>query len=394
MLAPGAAAVLEATREPCLLVDREGRVRAANRSAHRLLGHAPPAMLAQPLAAIVGGVSEPLEDYLRRCFASGEPTLGSVAPHADPAAPLRVEGSRVATAPPGPPLALLRFSPRSTAGARFVALNRQLGDLRNEIERRKRAEAALAAKVAEMQEADRQKSRFIALLSHELRNPLQPIRTLLHVIGRDPRADLVRSSVAMMERHLAHLVRLVDDLLDLSRIATGKIRVHIGEVSLCEAVELAAASVLPRIEAKAQRLELAVPRDLVVLGDADRLRQVLANLLDNACKFTPRDGHIAVEGAVEGGQAVVRVRDSGPGVPPEIAASVFDFFVQGESGEGRSREGLGLGLALARSVAQLQGGELSLAPPREGGGAEFVLAMPLPGEGREGRAGRERAATC
>ena len=374
MLEAPAQSLLEALAEPCLVVRRDGGIVAANRSALTLLGER--SLAQRNVAEYFRGGSEAIDSLLARCLGSGEPTLGAVETSAGPPRALRVEGARLAHEPGAPALALLRLFPRHAAGSGFVALNQRLGELTNEVARRRRAEEALARKVAEMENLDLQKNRFIALLSHELRNPLAPIVTLVHVLRLDTTPDRVRRSVAVMERHLQHLIRLVDDLLDFSRIATGKVRVAPADVGLAEVLDMAAASVRPRADARGQVLELAVPEGLRVRADADRLRQVVGNLLDNASKFTPPGGRIDVTASTEGAQAVIRVKDTGPGVAPELRPRIFDFFMQGEAPIDRSHNGLGLGLALARNLIEMQGGSIALAPG-EGEGAEFLLTVPL-----------------
>ncbi len=378
MLEPAAKRLLDAIREPCMIVDHEGLVVAANRTACRTLKREEAAIAGRPLEAVLDAGSEPIDAYLRRCFGNGEATLGSLLLRGGDAAvdALRIEGCRLAADAGSCAQVLLRMSPRQASGSQFVALNQRLAELGGEVVRRQRAELALAAKVAELEQADRQKNRFIALLSHELRNPLAPIRMALHILTLDPRPERLQRSLAMMQRHVLHLIRLVDDLLDFSRIATGKIRIEISEASLDEILEVAAAGVRPRIDAKAQALEVVAAERISVRADPDRLRQVMGNLLDNASKFTPEGGRIVVGAAVESGQAVIRVKDSGPGIPPALHSKVFEYFAQGDNAVDRAHNGLGLGLALARSLCELQGGSVTLAP-RAGNGAEFIVTVPL-----------------
>jgi len=374
--------LLDAIGEPCLVARRDGCIVAANRAALRLLGEA--AVAGRHLGSYFNGTSEALDSLLRRCLGSGEPVVGALETMESPQRTLRVEGARLASRPGEQALALLRLCPRHSAGSQFVALNQRLGELTREVTRRRRAEAALAAKIAEMEGLDRQKNRFIALLSHELRNPLAPILTLVHVLKLDTTPERVRHGIGVMERHVQHLIRLVDDLLDFSRIATGKVRIVLADVSLVDVLNMAVAAIRPKADARGQVLEVAAPEGLVVRADADRLRQVIGNLLDNASKFTPAGGRITMTSALENGLAVVRVKDSGCGVPPALAPKIFDFFMQGEAPIDRLHNGLGLGLALARNLVELQGGSIALAPGN-GEGAEFVVTIPLPGAGPAGQ---------
>jgi signal transduction histidine kinase len=212
-----------------------------------------------------------------------------------------------------------------------------------DVTERKRLEQELRQRLQELAQADRQKNEFLAMLAHELRNPLAPMRNALHLM-RMPGASgpMVNQARDMMERQMHHLVRLVDDLLDVSRIIRGKIELRREPVDLAVAVARAVETAQPAVEARGHQLTISLPERLVwVEGDLIRLAQVIANLLTNAAKYTDKAGHISLKVEREGGEAVVRVRDTGVGIPPELQPRIFDLFVQGDRSLARSQGGLG-----------------------------------------------------
>jgi signal transduction histidine kinase/DNA-binding response OmpR family regulator len=231
----------------------------------------------------------------------------------------------------------------------------------------------------EVEHADRQKNEFLSMLAHELRNPLAPIRnalTFLRMSGEsDPDVTWARE---LIDRQVTHLVRLVDDLLDVSRITRGKIRIELAGVDLASVVTSAAETSRPLIEAASHRLEVALsPEPLWVNADQARLSQVLANLLNNAAKYTPEGGLITLSVSREGSEACVRVRDNGMGIPAEMLAKVFDLFTQVDRSLDRSQGGLGIGLTLVQRLVELHGGRVEVASEGPGRGTEFTVRLPL-----------------
>ncbi len=245
-----------------------------------------------------------------------------------------------------------------------------IGTGTDETERR-RAEEAL-------READRRKDEFLAMLSHELRNPLAPIRNGLQVLRAGGLAPAAAATLEMMDRQLHHLVRLVDELLDVARLTQGTIRLHKGPVELAEAVARAVEAARPLVEARRHELTVALPpRPLPLEADLPRLAQVFANLLDNAARFTPEGGRLALTAAAEGNEAVVRVRDDGIGIRPEMLPRVFELFAQADQSLDRSSGGLGVGLTLVRSLVEMHGGTVEAHSDGPGTGSEFVVRLPL-----------------
>ncbi|HEX9940495.1 MAG TPA: ATP-binding protein [Thermoanaerobaculia bacterium] len=228
-------------------------------------------------------------------------------------------------------------------------------------------------------EADRRKDEFLAMLGHELRNPLSAIRNSLWVLdqagSKEERA--VRQRDVIM-RQTRHLVRMVDDLLDVSRVTRGKIILKQRQVDLQEVVERCLSELGMAALARSNGLEVEVEtRPALVQGDPVRLEQVLCNLLQNAVKYTPRGGRLRVSVDAEDGQAVLRVRDTGIGLSPEMLQTIFAPFAQVESSRQRSEGGLGLGLPLVKSLAELHGGRVEAASGGPGRGSEFTVRLPL-----------------
>ena len=227
-----------------------------------------------------------------------------------------------------------------------------------------------------LQEADRRKDEFLATLAHELRNPLAPIRNALQLLQRlrieDPTARVAQD---IMDRQVRHMVRLIDDLLDVSRITRGRLELRRQPVELAQVIEQALETSRPHLS---QQLTISLPSEPIHL-DADpvRLSQVLSNLLNNAAKFTPKSGRIGVSASLEGGTAVIRVRDTGVGIAPEQLARIFQIFSQAGSALDRSTGGLGIGLSLARSLVELHGGTIEARSEGRDKGAEFVVRLPV-----------------
>jgi PAS domain S-box-containing protein len=231
----------------------------------------------------------------------------------------------------------------------------------------------------DLEKAAKNVNEFIAMLAHELRNPLAPIRTAVQVMAK-ARADAetLESMRQTIDRQSAQLARIVDDMIDIARITRGSLVIDHEPVELAEVVRRALETATPAIEAARHGLEVQVPESgLVVHGDRDRLTQLLSNLLNNAARYTPPGGRIAVRAYREDGHGIISVRDTGRGIEPQVLERIFDMFVQGRSPLSRVGGGLGIGLALARRIAELHGGTLEARSEGEGKGSEFVVRLPL-----------------
>jgi PAS domain S-box-containing protein len=237
-----------------------------------------------------------------------------------------------------------------------------------------------------LHDADRRKDEFLAVLAHELRNPLAPIRNAVQVIARAPEPETLASAAAILERQVTQMVRLIDDLLDVSRIAQGKLKLRRKPTSLASIIEAAVETVQPLLRVKRQVFEQKVPAASVMIeADGVRLSQVLANLLHNAIKYTPPGGHISLAADVDSRRRMIelRVTDSGIGISPQALETIFTMFSQlphdeEAAGNGSGRhDGLGIGLALARAVVSLHGGTIHAISEGADRGAQFVLRLPL-----------------
>jgi PAS domain S-box-containing protein len=241
-----------------------------------------------------------------------------------------------------------------------------------DIDDQRRAEESL-------READRRKDEFLGMLAHELRNPLAAISNAVQVVqhkGND--AETVRWATELVSRQVRHMVRQVDDLLDVSRIGRGKIELCMERIELATVVNHAVEAVSPLCENRRHELTVKLPSDpMLVEGDAVRLTQVVGNLLNNACKFTDGGGRIWLTVEQEGEQAVIRVRDTGVGIGASDLHRIFEVFTQADTSLERSREGLGLGLALVKSLVELHGGAVEAHSAGHGQGSEFVVRLPL-----------------
>ena len=231
----------------------------------------------------------------------------------------------------------------------------------------------------DLQQAASNVNEFIAVLAHELRNPLAPIRAALDVMARIPAGDTRQEEMRQaIERQAAQLTRIVDDMLDIARITRGSLAIRQERVAMAEAVRIALESAKPAIDSARHRLQIDLPADpVLVKGDLHRLAQLLANLLNNAARYTAEGGTIALRLRADDGQAVVEVRDNGRGIAADMLERIFEMFEQGRSLLQRGGGGLGVGLALARRIAQLHEGTLEAHSAGEHKGSEFILKLPL-----------------
>ena len=232
----------------------------------------------------------------------------------------------------------------------------------------------------DLEKAAKNVNEFIAMLAHELRNPLAPIKMAVEVMAKAPNdAEACEAMRQTIARQSAQLARIVDDMIDIARITRGSLVIEHAPVELGEVVRRAVETAAPAIAAARHALEVEVPSDgLVVHGDRDRLTQLVASLLNNAARYTPAGGRIWVRASREDGHALLSVRDTGRGIEPQIIERIFDMFVQGRSALERVGGGLGIGLALARRIAELHGGTLDAKSEGANRGAEFVVRLPLP----------------
>ena len=248
-----------------------------------------------------------------------------------------------------------------------------------DITERRRSDAALRRMAADLSEANRLKTEFLATLAHELRNPLAPIRSGLQFLRRSPGdADAVARVQDIMERQLSHMVNLVDDLLDVARITRGQVELRCERVELASVLTAAAETSMPLIEAARHDFALRLPQEPLVLdADPTRLTQVVSNLLNNAARYTPKGGQIVLEATRDGEQALVTVSDNGIGIAPDKLDDVFRMFTQVGQAQQPGSGGLGIGLSLVRSLVELHGGSVSATSAGTNAGSVFTVRLPL-----------------
>ena len=250
----------------------------------------------------------------------------------------------------------------------------------------------IRAQLEERRHASERKDQFLATLAHELRNPLAPIRNSLSILRHSGTGQPVASVCEIMERQVNHMVRLVDDLMEVSRITRGKIELRRDVVDLAAVIAAAVETSRPLIDSGHHELTVTMPREALLLdADPTRLAQVFSNLLNNAAKYTDPGGRISIEARREGDGAVVTVSDSGMGIPADALPRLFEMFAQVDARDSRAQSGLGIGLSLARSLVELHGGSVSAASEGAGKGSQFVVRLPL-AEGRTAGAAASAAA--
>ncbi|NNU43464.1 ATP-binding response regulator [Ramlibacter montanisoli] len=238
--------------------------------------------------------------------------------------------------------------------------------------------------LAELEDQNRRKDDFLAMLAHELRNPLAPVRFAAHGILREADGERLRRLAEVVERQVGHMASLIDELLDVSRLARGQMRIEPETLDFAEVVRQARESHRVTAEARGVRIELDAAAPVPVRGDRTRLAQLVENLLDNALKFTSPPGRVKLTVAAEGDAAVLQVEDDGAGIPAHLLAHLFEPLTQADRSLDRTGGGLGLGLTLVRGIAQLHGGTASAHSPGPGCGSRFEVRLPrAPAEDRE-----------
>jgi signal transduction histidine kinase len=298
---------------------------------------------------------------------------------------------RVRSHSPGVPLVVLTGTDDEELGNKAVQAGAQDYLIKGQVDgpllrralryaiERGRIEEELRRRAEQLADMDRRKDEFLATLAHELRNPLAPIRNSLHILQlsqhQSPAAEQVHE---MMKRQVNHMVRLVDDLLEVSRITRGKIELRKERVELAAVLRNAVETSRPLVEAARHQLAISIaPEQLTLEVDPVRLAQVIANLLNNAAKYTAEGGQIWLTALRDGDEAVVSVRDNGLGIPPDMLPRVFDMFAQVDHTLKRSQGGLGIGLTLARTLVEMHGGRIEAHSGGPGQGSEFTVRLPL-----------------
>jgi PAS domain S-box-containing protein len=348
------AAIVESSQDVIISKSLDGTIRSWNREAERVFGYRADEAIGQPITLIIPADRQDEERDIMARLRRGE----------------RVEHfETVRRAKDGRLVELsIAISPIRDAAGRVIGASKAARD----ISERKKIEEALRT-------ADRRKDEFLAVLAHELRNPLAPLANGLQVIRLAPGdARAVAQARTMMERQLAHLVRLVDDLLDVSRISRSKMELRRSRLLLSDVLNSAIETARPLIEAAKHTLTVSIPPEPIHLdGDLTRLSQVFSNLLTNSAKYTDARGQIFLEVIPRSGEVVVSVRDTGIGIAADQLEAVFGMFSQIDPRIERSGGGLGIGLALVKGLVKMHGGSVTAQSPGRGRGSTFSVTLPV-----------------
>jgi PAS domain S-box-containing protein len=371
------AGVLASVLDAIVTIDHQGRLIEFNAGAEQIFGYRAADAIGRELAELIVPPRwrERHRTGLARYVATGE---GTLLDRRTEMQALRADGSEFPVE-----MTIWRVigsqPPMITGYLRDITVRNRTEEerarlLAREQEARARAEA-LAEDLREQQAA---KDRFLAMLGHELRNPLAPVTNVLEILRQRGGSAEDQELVAMMSRQVKHMARLVDDLLDVSRISRGGVAVRLERLELGRLVANALEASRPSLDAKGHRLALSLCSEpLWIVGDPTRIEQIVSNLISNAERYTPRDGEIAVTLSREGGDALLAVRDDGIGIRPELLPQIFEAFQQGDHVPGSMQQGLGLGLTLVRSLAELHGGSVKATSRGPGQGSEFTVRFPL-----------------
>jgi PAS domain S-box-containing protein len=355
------AAIIESSHDAIISKTLNGVIRTWNAGAERLFGYRAEEAIGRSITLIVPPERLDEEQEILARLARGE--------RIDHFETVRIakDGRRIDIS--------LTVSPIRNAEGHIIGASKIARDVTG----RKEAEEALRAAVEALQEADRRKDEFLALLAHELRNPLAPLRNGLQVMRlASGDADLVARTRDMMDRQLSHMVRLIDDLLDVSRIGSNKMELRRSRVLLADVLSSAVETARPALEAAGHELTVSLPQEPIHLdADLTRLAQVFGNLLNNSAKYTERGGSIWLTATREGEEAVVSVRDNGIGIPAEALSAIFEMFSQVDRPMERSAGGLGIGLALVKGLVEMHGGSVEAASPGQGQGSTFTVRLPV-----------------
>ena len=355
------AAIIESTDDAIVSKSLDGHIQSWNAGAERLFGYSAEQAVGRHISLIIPPDRLKEEDDIVAKLKAGQRIehFETERQHAD--------GRRL--------IVSLTISPLKDAAGTVIGASK----IARDITAQRQAEDDLRKLATDLAEADRRKNEFLAMLAHELRNPLAPISNAARILRHgDEDRHAVRMASEMLERQVGQMTRLVDDLLDMSRITRGSIELRKRHVELAPIVQQAIEAVRAQYACLDHELTVSLPPEPVHLhADPARLAQVIGNLLNNACKFMDRRGHVWLTAVEQDGEAVIRVRDTGIGIAAEQLTRVFDMFTQVDSSLERSRDGLGLGLTLVKTLVELHGGRVEARSDGLGRGSEFIVRMPV-----------------
>jgi protein-histidine pros-kinase len=354
---------LEAAPDAVVIIDQDGTIVQVNAQTEKLFGYAREELLGQPVEILLPQRFRARHIEHRRAYFT-DPRPRSMGNYLELIG-LRKDGREFPVD--------VSLSPMPADAGRLVA------SAIRDMTAYRRLEEKLRQQAAALREADRRKDQFLATLAHELRSPLTAIAQSAELVCRPHTpSDLQEWAVCSVQRQTRYMLRLVEDLWDLARVRRDEVTLRIEPTNLDEVVRQATEISRPVIEERKHSLQVHLPRKpLRVPGDATRLVQVFCNLLGNAARYTPKEGHIRLSAVREGNVAVLRVRDDGVGISREMLTRVLELFTQLESGKKASAGGLGIGLALVRRLVEMHGGSVEAFSEGEGQGSEFVVRLPL-----------------
>jgi PAS domain S-box-containing protein len=355
------ASIVESSDDAIISKSLEGIIQSWNAAAERLFGYTSAEAIGRHISLVIPSDRLAEEDRIIESLRAG-----TRIDHFETER-VRKDGRRIQIS--------LTVSPIKDDGGNVVGASKIVRDITDQ----KRAESELRALASDLADADRRKDEFLATLAHELRNPLAPLSNTLEILKRSGHQDAsLRRGLDTMGRQLEQLVRLVDDLLDLSRITHNRIELRKRHVDIASVIRQAVLSAQPLADAAGQTIEVTPPAESIHLfADPVRLTQIFGNLLNNGCKYTPRGGTIRVTAVREDSNVVVTVADTGMGIPPDKLAAIFDMFTQVDQSLEQSQGGLGIGLTLVKRLVEMHGGSVEARSDGEGQGSEFLVRLPI-----------------
>jgi len=355
------AAIVESSDDAIISKNLNGVIQSWNAAAQRLFGYTAEQAVGRHISFLIPADRAEEEDRILARIHAGERVY-----HFDTVR-LRSDGQSIHVS--------LTISPIRDETGRIVGASKIARDITD----RKQAEERIYGLMTQLKEADCRKDEFLAMLAHELRNPLAPLLTMLEIMKRgDGNGDWIGQVRTTLERQLGLMVRLVDDLLDMSRITRGKLELRQERVELASVLRQSVEACRPLAAEARHELNFSLPPEPVYLhADPARLAQVFSNLLNNACKYTESGGRIWLTAERQGSDVVVHVKDTGMGIPSDKLASIFEMFTQIDRSLGRSQGGLGIGLTLVKRLVELHGGSVEAFSEGQGRGSKFVVRLPI-----------------
>lgn len=355
------AAIVDSSDDAVISKDLDGYIQSWNASAQRLFGYTAKEAIGHHVSLLIPPERLEEEDEIIALLRAGERV------HHFDTVRLRKDGRPIQVS--------LTISPVKDDSGRIVGASKIVRDITDA----KQSELRTYGLLTRLQEADRRKDEFLAMLAHELRNPLAPLRNTLEIMKREKSAgELIAQVRSTLERQLAQLVRLVDDLLDVSRITRGNLDIRKDRIELAPVIHQSVEVCRPLADRARHALNVSLPPEPIHLfADPARMTQVFGNLLTNACKYTEPGGRISLSVERQGSDVVVAVKDTGVGIAPDKLDSVFDMFTQIDRTLERSQGGLGVGLTLVKRLVELHGGSVSARSEGTGRGSEFVVRLPV-----------------